>query len=62
MKRIIFKWCGSIFNGTITSQKPSPYLGQATNVTTDSGIKFTFYGKCEVGPCGPFNVLLITQS
>ena len=60
MKKISFKWCGSIFNGTITSQKPSVYLGQTTNVTTDGGIEFTFYGKCAVGPCGPFIVLSIT--
>ena len=60
MRRISFKWCGSIFNGIITSQKPSVYLGQTTEVKTDNGMSFTFYGKCSVGNCGPFIVLSIT--
>lgn len=56
-KNITFKWSGSIFNGVITSQKPSEYLGQTTKVTCSNGMEFTFYGKCEVGNCGPFTVL-----
>lgn len=59
MKKIVFKWSGATFTGTIISRRASQYLGLVTNVKTEEGMEFTFYGKCEVGPCGPFTVISI---
>jgi hypothetical protein len=59
MKRIIFKWSGATIHGTIISRKPSPILGEVTEIKADDGITYTLYGKCQVGKCGPFTVLSI---
>lgn len=68
MKKIVFKWSGSIYSGFIVNQEKSEILGLKTEVKVltmnnqplKAKMTFTFYGKCEVGYCGNYNVISIT--
>lgn len=61
MKRIVFKWSGATIKGVIESQYPHSIQGQKTVIKGDDGATYILYGKCEVGQCGPFNVISITK-
>lgn len=63
MKEIVFVWSNTTYTGIIKSQEKHAIMGLKTVVKTSVPLEqeFTFYGRCDVGYCGPFNVLSITS-
>lgn len=61
MKRITFQWCDAIITGIITKQVPHELSEQKTVIKGDDGVEYNIYGKCEVGNCGVFVVLSISD-
>jgi hypothetical protein len=68
MKTIIFEWSNTTHTGVITSEGFNPMLGKKTTISIThmdnkpiraGMMTFTIYGKCEVGYCGPYNVIAI---